>query len=523
MSYNKHTVTAPPSTPITTPYPQTSYVDVTWGGAVGDGSTDDTAAIQAVIDAAATGSGIVFPKTSGYFKITSAITITKALTITGPGTVTQATTNTPGFVVTASNVTIDGLTLNGFQSATYSGHGSENAIYAHGTFHAGLAPTYISNLTVKNNTITGWGAAAIQADYISGFKIVNNTISTLPYAGIAIISGTDGDISGNIVSNISGTGVSGNNAYGIFASRATDDAGNLTSQPRSVRISITNNSISNITSWVGIDTHSGAYLTIANNIIRNTFYGITAGSSKDSGGVTYTYAPLGITITGNVLDSTVSTGVMGTGISLTGTTVEFATGCIIGNVIQAYGTSSNAIDGAIVAYNTNGLTISGNSVKEASPNGIYMTQNNYGATISGNSITDVWTNSVPVGGVNGIITPGADHNELFIGDNVIRQISKSATYLLNNAGGVAIRLGSGVNNAVTLGFNSSNATSYLVDSGGIISSVIQNYGLYSGAGAPSISAPKGSIYLRTDGSSTTTRAYINTDGSTSWTSVTTAT
>jgi hypothetical protein len=43
-----------------------------------------------------------------------------------------------------------------------------------------------------------------------------------------------------------------------------------------------------------------------------------------------------------------------------------------------------------------------------------------------------------------------------------------------------------------------------------------------GSGAPTLSAPKGSLYLRTDGSGTSDRAYINTDGSTTWTSITTA-
>ena len=43
-----------------------------------------------------------------------------------------------------------------------------------------------------------------------------------------------------------------------------------------------------------------------------------------------------------------------------------------------------------------------------------------------------------------------------------------------------------------------------------------------GSGAPSMTAPQGSIYVRTDGSSTSTRMYINTDGGTTWTSVTTA-
>ena len=48
-------------------------------------------------------------------------------------------------------------------------------------------------------------------------------------------------------------------------------------------------------------------------------------------------------------------------------------------------------------------------------------------------------------------------------------------------------------------------------------------GVYSGAGAPSsLTAAKGSLYLNTTGSSTSTRAYINTDGGTTWTAVTTA-
>ena len=47
-------------------------------------------------------------------------------------------------------------------------------------------------------------------------------------------------------------------------------------------------------------------------------------------------------------------------------------------------------------------------------------------------------------------------------------------------------------------------------------------GIYFGSGAPTVSAAQGSLYLRTDGSSTSTRAYINTDGATTWTAITTA-
>jgi hypothetical protein len=44
----------------------------------------------------------------------------------------------------------------------------------------------------------------------------------------------------------------------------------------------------------------------------------------------------------------------------------------------------------------------------------------------------------------------------------------------------------------------------------------------SGSGAPTLAAPQGALYLRTDGSSTSTRAYINPNGSTGWTNLVTA-
>jgi hypothetical protein len=46
--------------------------------------------------------------------------------------------------------------------------------------------------------------------------------------------------------------------------------------------------------------------------------------------------------------------------------------------------------------------------------------------------------------------------------------------------------------------------------------------LFSGAGAPTMSAPKGSLYVNTTGSTIANRMYINTNGSTTWTNFTTA-
>jgi hypothetical protein len=46
-------------------------------------------------------------------------------------------------------------------------------------------------------------------------------------------------------------------------------------------------------------------------------------------------------------------------------------------------------------------------------------------------------------------------------------------------------------------------------------------GIYFGSGAPTVAAAKGSLYLRSDGSSTSTRLYVS-DGGTTWIAVTTA-
>jgi hypothetical protein len=57
--------------------------------------------------------------------------------------------------------------------------------------------------------------------------------------------------------------------------------------------------------------------------------------------------------------------------------------------------------------------------------------------------------------------------------------------------------------------------------GGYKMSSTTNLGIFFGSGAPTLNAAQGSLYLRTDGSTTTTRLYVNTDGATTWTAVTT--
>ena len=53
-----------------------------------------------------------------------------------------------------------------------------------------------------------------------------------------------------------------------------------------------------------------------------------------------------------------------------------------------------------------------------------------------------------------------------------------------------------------------------------LASSTANLGIYVGSGAPSISAAQGSLYLRTDGTTTNDRIYVR--GSAAWIAITTA-
>ncbi len=58
---------------------------------------------------------------------------------------------------------------------------------------------------------------------------------------------------------------------------------------------------------------------------------------------------------------------------------------------------------------------------------------------------------------------------------------------------------------------------------GLLMSSTAHLGIFFGSGAPTLSAAQGSLYIRTDGTSTSTRLYVNTNGTTGWTNLASAT
>lgn len=106
---------------------------------------------------------------------------------------------------------------------------------------------------------------------------------------------------------------------------------------------------------------------------------------------------------------------------------------------------------------------------------------------------------------------------------VINVPGSTATLNLNGSAGTGNITRMNVGTQLTV------ASSVAVVAGGSTSAFMKvsstaNFGFFWGSGVPSISAAQGSVYLRTDGSSTSTRMYINSSSTsgTTWTSVTTA-
>jgi len=194
---------------------------VKWGGATGNGTTDDTAAIQATVTAAiAASAGVYIP--SGGYKVSSAITGTpiNGLSITGAGTfvtfINPTSTTADVFRLTSTNedspITMSGFTIDYAAVTPTSG-----TIF---NFTGGCGGLHFSNVVTSGgwNVLTMGNASTFnvfvtQCEF-DGFLNDGITISIWP-GGLIHIS----HISINCTSaNVAGTGLLINGGQSIFLS-----------------------------------------------------------------------------------------------------------------------------------------------------------------------------------------------------------------------------------------------------------------------------------------------------------------
>ncbi len=184
----------------------------------------------------------------------------------------DAPANESGLTITGDNVTIDHVTITGDQARTFKW--GEKCIVG-----AGKSTNSLSGLVVKNSTISRCGYGGIYLHFASSASISSNKISDSVYAGVLLSSVSDSKVVSNTITGVGLTGTTPeNNAYGITA---TQEDG-----PHSSDVLVQGNTISDIPTWHGLDTHGGVRITFKDNTIFHVRRAIFLTSSPTDAVVT---------------------------------------------------------------------------------------------------------------------------------------------------------------------------------------------------------------------------------------------
>ena len=379
-----------------------------------------------------------------------------------------------------------------------------------GTFEFGFVTTN------AGTTITLFDLNRPLNYYTNAVSIAATTAASSATTGALTVAGGVG-VSGNIVS---GQNFIGNGALltGITATAGpviTNGTSNISVVANAnVRINVAG------TSNVAVFASTGEYVTGIVSATGN----ITGGNVNTVGVVSASGNVIGgnintagvVSVTGNITGSYF----IGNGSQLTGVTP--ATQIISGTTQLAVEVPSGNIQGSvggtanIVVFSTLGANITG-----------YVTTT--GNITGSNIITAGQTTAT--GNITGgnILTVGlisAAGNLTSANINATGNISLTGNVIAGNltTGAQVVAVGNvtGGNIRTDGQVLALNATAIPVGGlagKGYVFSSTANFGIFFGSGAPTLAAAKGSLYLRSDGSTTNDRMYVNTDGSTTWTAV----
>lgn len=358
-------------------------------GAVGNGITDDTTAIQNALNANV-GNTVLFP--AGTYKVTSGLTVGVGTFIFAYNATLNGSSSVFNLLTFSNGGGIFGGTLIGSGNATLTV--GSRGIYCTGTNNAPSAPTFVTAPIVRDVTINNFGEYGIYLQYTNNAVIEDNKITNIGYAAIGGVSCNYASVFNNYINSVT-PGLT--DAYGIFIDRK--DGTSETAEPRSYWCSITNNKVFNVvsvsgTNGQGIDTHAGVGFSIIGNEIGNCQVGIFVTSSRISG--TVQLGPYNCKVIGNTIRSTLF---VGYGINVSGaingaTVAEYGENIIVqGNTIEGHGIAEDATSGAIRVTATKNLIIDGNSIWRPACNGIVLDIETRSATVTNNSITDPFDNT----------------------------------------------------------------------------------------------------------------------------------
>ena len=380
------------------------FVSVTDYGAKGDDSTDNTAFIQAAIDALTSGGTLYFP--TGTYR-SGALTVGNANI-----TFEMADNAVLKFPILGSGVTAITVNANNFGITGGKLQGPAPSVYVmneRGIYMAGTSTSVRkSGLELRNVEITQFGRAGVSCKFVDNILLTECYIHYCGYAGAEYLSCNNGVATKNRILNIT-PGTTGN-MYGITLTH--DSTGYNTDPNAGTKLAanpfcwnwyVGQNYVA-YNAWEPIDSHGGYEITIDSNHVYASYGGIAVSSSSgDAAG----YAGYDNAVINNIVDARNPDGTTSGyendnyGINLNGgSTLNHKNVVCTGNIVTGHGILGNTNSGAIQAVFVQNANISNNIVQKWGGSCIIGTASS-SMVISGNTFLEL--GGVAAGAENAIM------------------------------------------------------------------------------------------------------------------------
>lgn len=270
--------------------------------------------------------------------------------------------------------------------AVLDGPGADHSGLGRGIRATGTAHAPLPSVQVTRARIRGFPHDGVLLEHCEGFAVDDCDIADVGYAGVLMFSCVRGSVTGNRIRRVTQP-TPYPNSYGIEAVRATTSG--LDDSPRSSRILIADNHVSDVPYWEGIDTHGGSSIAIVRNRVEDCRVGIAVVPSKDEADASATkYAPLDCSVVDNVVTRSAQgpgSGIVVRGAGETvGSAAERATGIVLRNTVAGYGDGDR--DAAILVYLTRGVILAHNRCADGVRRGVSLYHSNEDLTLVGNVV-----------------------------------------------------------------------------------------------------------------------------------------
>ncbi len=343
---------------------------VTEFGAVGDGITDDAAAIQAAIDAAVTaGGGIVYFPAGTYL-------IGTTLSWTGDNIILLGAGKDVTIIRDHANlganrlIYLQGTALDYIQNVTVEGITFRNGTASDAEYTLGkdaIRVEYVDGLNIRNCKFTEvQGAFCVVLKYSKNIKIKDNEFYRWTYSAISILIECENiEIENNKLDTA--TSLTQANVYAIATGYEQLEEGDFFVKNLWIR----NNKIYNNPRWEAIDTHGGENIWIENNYAENCKMGIMCGIVT---GIVGNPVLKNVNIIGNTLiQGTGEDGMCGIIVQGSDDGVIRAEGINIHrNKITGFGGTGDSNHGTIQLSIVNRFSVQNNEIKEYAQFGVNL-------------------------------------------------------------------------------------------------------------------------------------------------------